>query len=1622
MKKSRFILVALVATLIAGFAFAKTVETPAGGAVGYLYNEATGMFVSATATTEELGTEFVITDEGLQEQHFGSGGSYVEDPGYTYIRFKASSTGEYLKMGSASVSSGTGYHKWAVKPVDDALAIRCIYTPTQDNNALPYAKQGWYLAVGQNGLELVEEYTDAAKWQFLTEDEYKKIEAAVLKKQAEEEAKAAAELKAKKAAILPGDDVTFALADAQFDNGGKGWTINNGKIEKKGTAANYVVTAYGYTFDISQTITDLKPGVYKLQAQAFSRSDANATVWAKALAGEEQENYTVIYGNGAEQKVALLTDDHLTEKPADGSWSELQDADGSNIYLPNNAVAFAQVFTLGMYDNELTVEVGEDGVLTLGVKNTTPNAGTSYAGYDNFRLTFVSFSEKTQKDYAAAVKYAKNISGQYSNTLKTALENAIATYAAEDYDGDLATATAALRKAADDAVASIVAYKGIKACYESNKQFLPESHVAEFEEAVADVLAGLEAGTIEGDGMKEMEIIVRALTVAQMPVVLDTVEVGTTCIVNQNYKPGAAHGVTIDWEAIATQLGTDKDGLKVYSIMPDGTLDENFGVGSKGTDGWRDAEGNWVNWGTDARFYVQFKTADDPLAITAIGAMNTPNPATYTAHYKVVNANDTEGDWVALNISLDVQAEPIYTPADFAKKGEANLSVTVDNSANDGAYAGPYYFTDFDEAAIAQALGLENLDAETVDLWSAKNDEEGSLTNSWTATYGYWMAADGTPLAWGTADMAFYVEWNEGKLYTSHSDALTAGEEVEYTATLYIINQTEVREDGTQGDLYQLNITFKYAEPTFEGVKYLYNETAGLYWGAGNSWGTQASLVKNPEFVTLALLEDGTYTLESQVSNGGTQYYFNGDYMDNGSPVSLTITKVEGGFTIGNGDALYGYDGNSTVLGKNITGDAAIWQIISEADMRAELEGATVDNPVNATWLILDPNFGRNNRNASAWTFEASNKNISGGNNTNNNAESYHAVFTLSQTLNDVPNGVYALTAQGFYRQDGSDNDNLPYFFLNDGTVTFPVKTGSENSMSDASGSFTNGLYTVEPIIVKVEDGTITLGAKNEANTSLWCIWDNFVLTYYGADATVEQVAALANVAAYEKAVADAEAVDQSATIAPSILEALQTALADYSNLLEGEYTAESLAEATEALKAATEAANNSLKNGDAIVAMKALMDDTNVYTAEALEAYNQVYEDYYERWNAGTLTETVVNPNTVAGWHSSNIFDDLLLSAWTIGGNQCADFNTSLYINTWSVEADGKENSSEVHVPFFEYWTGDANSLGANALEATLTDLPAGAYEVEALVRVRIKNNVEGEPYGISLSVNDGEAIDVAAGETCGDGDQFRYGTYTAAGEVGEDGVLKIKFDVAEDNNISWLSFKNVKYTKVGGDSNPDAPETEVPYGWKTLIANGNFAGEEVANYFWASTTAEGLQTATIENGIGVDGGHGIKVSTPASHSNGYETQFFIKANEPIAGGTQIRIEFDCRAASAASPNTQGHVLPQQYLAWSPFGNVNFTTEWAHYSWTGTAPNPGNDGPFQTFVIDLGNSDNNTFYFDNIVFWVEDAEAGVKDATAINGIAGDQKVEGIFNANGQKLNELQKGLNIVNGKKVYVK
>ncbi len=289
------------------------------------------------------------------------------------------------------------------------------------------------------------------------------------------------------------------------------------------------------------------------------------------------------------------------------------------------------------------------------------------------------------------------------------------------------------------------------------------------------------------------------------------------------------------------------------------------------------------------------------------------------------------------------------------------------------------------------------------------------------------------------------------------------------------------------------------------GDYYVKHVATGKFLGGANSWGTRASLLDHAQIFTVVALADGKYKLDSHTYNKPEQHFLGENYVDNGGN-EFTFTAVEGGVNIANGDKFVAAVDGGLVNTAEATAD--VWQFVTYDEMIAALANATEKAPMDATFAIKAANFSRNLYNQPSdpnpWIVEnCSTKNLSGGNNENMCAESFHSTFNIYQTLKNMPYGVYALKAQGFYRID-SGGSNVPVFYANAETMAFPLKTGTENSMGEASTSFSAGLYTIEPIYVLVENGELTIGVKNETETNLWCIWDNFELSYLGEKADYE--------------------------------------------------------------------------------------------------------------------------------------------------------------------------------------------------------------------------------------------------------------------------------------------------------------------------------------------------------------------------------------------------------------------------------------------------------------------------------------------------------------------------------------
>ena len=310
---------------------------------------------------------------------------------------------------------------------------------------------------------------------------------------------------------------------------------------------------------------------------------------------------------------------------------------------------------------------------------------------------------------------------------------------------------------------------------------------------------------------------------------------------------------------------------------------------------------------------------------------------------------------------------------------------------------------------------------------------------------------------------------------------------------------------------------------------YLYNTKAKAFLNGANSWGTQASLGQDG-LPFIAEGADGVFAFNGVVSNGGASHYLgNGGYIDSGS-AQFTLTEViDGVYTIGWGTNYYASAEGSTILATvSELSDACYWQFLTAEDIHAGMANATVEAPMNVTSLLPCSNFGRNNLDFSKWQGGPAR----GGANDNMCAEKWNTNFDVFQTIS-VPNGLYKVTAKGFYRmgtpevatdtiEAGCTTTNA-FFYVNDKSVAFPnifvdsanVTAGIDvaghgkvpNSMGDASAAFTAGLYQMDTLEVAVLNGQLTIGFKKEvAVANDWSIFDNVEILYCGSDFTAEAV------------------------------------------------------------------------------------------------------------------------------------------------------------------------------------------------------------------------------------------------------------------------------------------------------------------------------------------------------------------------------------------------------------------------------------------------------------------------------------------------------------------------------------
>lgn len=374
----------------------------------------------------------------------------------------------------------------------------------------------------------------------------------------------------------------------------------------------------------------------------------------------------------------------------------------------------------------------------------------------------------------------------------------------------------------------------------------------------------------------------------------------------------------------------------------------------------------------------------------------------------------------------------------------------------------------------------------------------------------------------------------------------------------------------------------------------------------------------------------------------------------------------------------------------------------------------------------------------------------------------------VNQTVSGLPAGHYRLSVLAV------DQSNQTKLIAE--TATNSNETVIKTEPSDR--------YTVDIFVNEGEDLKLGLYCENHP-ANKWVGFDDFRLTYLSSEfAALEPLEGAMN--------ADAKS---------DMLSKIETYNSDKNmDNLKAAWNAMAVAKAS--INAYTKARYYLDEAQDA---------KATTFTTSSADDYATAVADLETKYTNGEFTDAqATSYSYLIGDHTSGVVPAYMLGGWD---------NTKIYINTWSDEGD--TDGSNFKAPFYEYWVADANSLGNREITGTITGLDNGTYSITALVRIRAKNGVlSTEATGITMSANGGEAVDVTEGNQIGTS-QLSMAEFAAKGVV-TDGTLSLTFNVA-DANISWLAFKNVKYSRIESDEDIQAfkdaiaaAETSYPLGFQ--------------------------------------------------------------------------------------------------------------------------------------------------------------------------------------------------------------
>ena len=530
--------------------------------------------------------------------------------------------------------------------------------------------------------------------------------------------------------------------------------------------------------------------------------------------------------------------------------------------------------------------------------------------------------------------------------------------------------------------------------------------------------------------------------------------------------------------------------------------------------------------------------------------------------------------------------------------------------------------------------------------------------------------------------------------------------------------------------------------------------------------------------------------------------------------------------------------------------------------------------------------------------------------------EFYDCDFDMYQTMTDVPNGMYVVKVQGFYRTGGNDSgaayqagtENITAELYGN-TASVPLLsiykyTASEMGVTDAAilndyvnmrsstneafnltNPATNELYYSEnELTVLVSDGTLTVGLRNSghAGTS-WCAFRDFKLYYYGNFPGV--------VLATKIAEAEVWLEENSALLPEVAVMQLQDAMMEAED-----YTEAGLDEAeVQAAIAAFEAEYASVKN------VVTLFNELTAKLSKVVELINLEYPGLNELVDAYNVADAVRNAGAgievpedqTAEAYLKNVIAALDAAIVAYYESQVAtpetpaDY-THLLPNpnfeqkgnwTWHVTGGGTDQWNGGCRPNEE---GGANRQGVNLwgwgissidVHQELTNLPNGLYKVSAELITQAGYATDQHVYAKGISTVTSEYLT----EEGWDSYVWQELTTTECAVV-IDGKLTVGAASSQggSNSEAWFQATNFKLLYCGPASAEDLKAA-----WDASLVHANeVAGILLAGDSKAVKEAIAAATPLAEAGQYVEACQALNPVVAASDSIFNATQNFYAGN----------------------------------------------------------------------------------------------------------------------------------------------